>query len=395
VSGVLGAQAILMVLVHLFADFYGAIYPPLVPYFREHFGLTLTVTGALAALMTSCMSYIQPLGWMIENRLGGRRSVIVAISAAAVGAGLLAFVWNLTSLAAALCLCGLGVGLFHPIGATLAGRSGAKKRVAAIAIYMLGGSIGAMIAPVLVPRVAAVDIRWLAALAVPCLIFAALLCLWFREANEPPCVRSRIGHIGPVFRRLWPIHLDVVLRFIPLTAYCVWLPVLATLRGQSKAAAGQSLAFAMFAGAAGVLAGGYAGARFSGRWVVVLSEVVAAAAWILAPVTGNALFYFLLGIGSFLVYAVTPIQVAEAQRLAPEAESAASGIVMGFAYGNAGLMMLPLGRLGDYWKVSTGDELLSVQRVLQVSACFLILATVASLTTRAMPVESDAAGAKG
>jgi hypothetical protein len=68
---------------------------------------------------------------------------------------------------------------------------------------------------------------------------------------------------------------------------------------------------------------------------------------------------------------------------------------MGFAYGNAGLMMLPLGRLGDYWKAATGNELLSVQRVLQISACFLIPAAIASLMARSAPAESDAADARG
>jgi len=103
----------------------------------------------------------------------------------------------------------------------------------------------------------------------------------------------------------------------------------------------------------------------------------------------------LLGIGSFVLYMVVPIQIAVAQRLAPETGSAASGLVMGFAYGNAGLMMLPLGRLGDYWKSATGDELLSVQRVLQLSACFLILAAVTSLMVRPAPVESAVTDAKG
>ena len=394
-TGLLGAQTILLMLVHLFGDFYGAFYYPLVPYFREHFGLTLTAIGALAALLTSCASYFQPVAWMVEDRLGGRRAVIAATCAAVVGAGLLGFAWSLASLAAALLLCGLGVGLFHPIGAALAGRSGAGSRVAAIAFYMVGGSIGVMIAPVLVPRAAAADIRWVAALAVPGLIFAGLLCLRLRVEAKPPRVKARFGHIGRVFRQLWPIHLNVVLRFVPLTAYVLWLPVLAVLRGQGKAEVGQSLAFMMLVGAVGVLAGGWIGVRLTARRIVVLSEVVAAAALILAPQTRGALFYALLGIGSFLLYMVTPIQIAVAQRLAPETESAASGIVMGFAYGNAGLMMLPLGRLGDYWKAATGDELLSVQRVLQISACFLIPAAVASLMARSAPADSGAVGARG
>jgi hypothetical protein len=267
--------------------------------------------------------------------------------------------------------------------------------VAALAVYVVGGNIGVMIAPLIVPRLAAADMRWLAALAVPGLLFTAALCLWLRVENEPLRVEARIGHIGPLFRKLWAIHLDVVLRFIPINAYFMLLPVLATLRGQSKAAAGQSLAFAMFIGAAGILAGGWIGMRFSSRWIVVLSEVVAAGAWILVPLAEGALFYALLGLGSFLLYMLMPIQIAAAHRLAPKAESAASGIVMGFAGGNAGLMMLPLGRLGDYWKAATGNELLSVQRLLQVSSCFLIVAAVIWLMKWSAPAESDAADAIG
>ena len=156
--------------------------------------------------------------------------------------------------------------------------------MAAIAFYMVGGSIGVMVAPVLVPRAAAADIRWVAALAVPGLLFAAFLCLRLRVEAELPRVKARFAHIELVFRRLWPIHLDVVLRFIPLTAYVLWLPVLAALRGQSKAEVGQSLAYMMLVGAVGVLAGGWIGVRLTGRRVVVLSEVLAAAALILAPV---------------------------------------------------------------------------------------------------------------
>jgi FSR family fosmidomycin resistance protein-like MFS transporter len=394
-SGLLGIQTVLLMLVHLFGDFYGAFYYPIVPYFRGRFGLTLTATGALASLLTSCSCYFQPVAWMVEDRLGGRRAVIAATAAAALGAGLLGFVRSLASLAVALLLCGLGVGLFHPIGAALAGRSGARSRVAAIAFYMVGGNIGVMAAPMLVPRAAAADIRCVAALAVPGLIFAAMVFLWLKAVDEPPRGKAPVGQIVQVFRRLWPIHLDVILRFIPLTAYTVWLPMLAALRGLSKAEVGQSLAFAMLVGAVGIAAGGWIGIRWTGRWVVIVSEVIAAAALILAPRTAGALFYGLLGVGSFLLYMVVPIQVAAAQRLAPETQSAASGIVMGFAYGNAGLMMLPLGRLGDYWKAATGNELISVERVLQVSACFLIPAAALSLMVRSAPVERAAAGTKG
>ena len=394
-SGILGAEAILLMLVHLFGDFYGAFYYPLVPYFREHFGLTLTAIGALAAVLTSCASYFQPLAW-IDRRPPGRAPRDDRRHLRRGGRGGAARIrLESPSLAAALLLCGLGVGLFHPIGAALSGRSGAKSRVAAI-----GSTCSAEASASCSRRCSSrAPPRWTSAgwprWRFPACIFAAVLCLRLRPASEPPRMKARAGQIGRVFRRLWPIHLDVVLRFVPLTAYVLWLPVLAALRGQSKAEVGQSLAFMMLVGAGGVLAGGYIGVRLTGRWVVILSEVAAAAALALAPRTGGALFYALLGVGSFLLYMVTPIQIAVAQRLAPEADSAASGIVMGFAYGNAGLMMLPLGRLGDYWKAATGDELLSVQRVLQLSACFLIPAVAASLMVRSAPAESEAAGARG
>ena len=63
---------------------------------------------------------------------------------------------------------------------------------------------------------------------------------------------------------------------------------------------------------------------------------------------------------------------------------------MGFAGGNASLLLIPLGRLGDHWTVVTGSELISATRMLQVSAGFLLVAAVAAYCARPAPADGAA-----
>jgi len=391
VGGFLTGTAILLMLVHLVGDCYGGFYGPLVPCLRERLHLSLTLTSALAALFLGVQSYLQPMVGLVEERFGQRAPLIAAILGSAVGMCLLGMAGSLWTVCAALVLGALAIGLFHPIGAALAGRSAEGNRVAAIAFYVLGGNLGVMLSPLIVTSVAAEGAGWFAALALPGLIFAAVL--WARlppddaRASRP---RARVADIWHAFRKLWPIHLDMVLRNVPSNIFWVLLPLHGTLRGLSQQAAGARYAFFLLAGGAGVLSSGWLSTRVAARPLVVASEVAAGVCLLLAPVMDGALFYGLLGVGGFFMFLVTPLQIAEAQRLVPHASSAACGIVMGFAGGNASLLLIPLGRLGDHWTVVTGSELISATRMLQVSAGFLLVAAVAAYCARPAPADGAA-----
>lgn len=388
----LGAQVLLLMIAHLLGDFYGSFYGPMVPELRARFGLSLAMTGTLATVYFTCSNYLQPFFGILGERYGRRKLMAGGIFLAAVGMSLLGVVRSFPLICMALAVGGMGVGMFHPCGAAIAGRSGGTRRSAAISLYMVGGNFGVMLAPLVIPRVMQHGLEWVALLVIPGLLFAVMLgTRLHREATQPAAsALTHVTGLGRIFRRIWPIHLDVILRFIPVNAYAIMLPLYGTLGGLNAVQAGDSLALFMFGGAAGVMAGGYAAERLDNRPMLVVSELIAGVCLVLAPMTAGWLFNALLVAGGFLVYSSTPMQIASAQRLAPKTESTASGIVMGVAYGNAALVLIPLGTLGDHFRVVTGSDLTAVRWVLQLSASTLFLAALASLLLRPRPPSDNA-----
>ena len=373
---------LLLLAAHGTGDFYATFVAPLLPYFRIELGLTLGGASILGAMHMAVSNYLQPILGLASEGIGRRRlmagGVFLATAISLAGLGN-----HVVTVGALLVLGAVGVAAFHPAGAALAGELGEERRSSNIAAYMVGGNLGVMVPPLLIPRVARFGMGWVALLAIPGIIFAIMLYRYLpvddRHAERP---RVTLADIREMFRHLWPIHLDVVLRFFALNAYTLMLPLLGTLREQDQVRAGYSLAFFMFIGAVGVMAGGRLAERFRERPFLIFGEIVGGICLILAPTQIGLPFYLLLGIGGFLMFAVTPMQIAAAQRLAPKSAGAASGVVMGLAYGNASLLLFPLGWLGNHWTVTTGSELTSLVRMLQFASTFILLAGALAFLTK-------------
>ena len=84
-----------------------------------------------------------------------------------------------------------------------------------------------------------------------------------------------------------------------------------------------------------------------------------------------------------------PLQILMALERVPRTESAASGVVMGFAYGTATLLLVPLGWLGDYYARVADSKLIGVGRELQAAAAFLFVAAVVGLFLRSHPPKAE------
>lgn len=369
---------------HLLGDFYAAFYGPLVPVLRDQLHISVVAALTLATLYGVTSNFLQPVFGMVGERFGRRRLLALGIAGASVGMAGLGFGSNVTIIAVMLVVGGIGVGMFHPCGAALAGQVGGARKSAAIAMYMVGGNLGVMLSPLVVPVLAQYDLRYVAFLGIPGLIFS--LWLWRRPLTEErphvPAAGFRIAETWDTFRRVWPVFVDVILRFMPVTLFATLLPLYDKLRGMDNVEAGRPLAAFMLAGGVGVLAGGWLAGRVAHLPLVVLSETCAGICFFLAPMCWGASYYVLLCVGAFFAYSLMSVQIAAAQRLAPRTEGAASGIVMGLAYGIGSLALIPMGWLSDYWTASLGVEVWAVTLVLQVGALSLFLAAGLALCIR-------------
>ena len=376
-------QALMLFMIHAVGDFYAAFQAPLLPVLREQFDLTLSSCKMLGAFYLIVQNFSQPLFGALSERFGRRALLVIGISSSALGMSGLGLARSYGTAFIPLTVGALGIGMFHPLGAALAGDN-RGRRSAAMTFYMVGGSIGIMCAPLIVPVLAQEHLRLVMLLCLPGILVAAWLALKLpREVqhNVPP-PKAIWAHL---WRARWPLfwlHVRVVLRFVPMQVVLAFLPLYCTTRGYSPAVAGRIYSLALFMSALGVALGGWVTMRLPRRTVMIVSELAAAACFLAFPMTNGLPFLLLLGAGVLLAYTAFPLQIVMAQEVSPAAKGTAAAIVMGLAYGNAALLVLPLNKLGDLVAQRTGSEFAGLSWQFQIASLGFFVAAVIALFLR-------------
>ena len=374
---------LVLFLVHAVGDFYAMFCGPLLPQFREEYGLSLQMTQMMGTFYLIIQNYSQPVWGLVGDRYGRHTLLVVGLSLTTVGMSALGLSRTATEVFVALGVGGLGIGLFHPCAAGITGHM-TQRRPAAMTIFMVGGAVGIMLAPLIVPVLAKRDIRLIALLYIPGMLLAALLPLVLRESGDKhgSAVPVNLSALWEAARKLWWIHLRVVLRSIPLHALAVFLPLYCTMRGYTKIEAGQVQAMTLLAGGVGLLFGGWLASYLPWRAMMVLSEVAAGACLLAVPMLSGPPFLTALALMMFLAYAVFPMQIVMAQRAAPKVKGVAAALVMGLAYGNASVILVPLNRMAEVLAKRYNSELLGLSRELQIASIGFFLAALIVLLTK-------------
>ena len=226
-----------------------------------------------------------------------------------------------------------------------------------MALFVCSGTAGFAVGPALFSfTLGAWGLRgsWVAA-------FPGILLTLVMLALLPPPVRSqqpRIFNLSPlksVWKPMTILFFLVFTRSIIQVTFTQFLPLyLRTQRGFGLAGAGYALAAFMAAATLGGLAGGNLADRFGGRRVIIWSTFG----------TTPILAAFLFGSGAWSIAALVaggtmlaltnPVNIIMAQRLAPAQSGTVSALMMGFAWGTAGLLFIPLcGRIADHYSLQT------------------------------------------
>jgi FSR family fosmidomycin resistance protein-like MFS transporter len=338
---------------HSCADLCQGAVPALLPTLITQRGLSLTSATALVSIATIGSSVVQPLFGMWADKLSTPRLAPVGVAMAGLGLGAVGLCHSYLALAIAIAVSGLGVALFHPEGARMAGVASGGTALG-MSYFSIGGNAGFALGPALVLLV--LTTGGLGAspfLAVPGMLAAVLLA---REVGRNRGLQrargSRDRSVGPVPPSMWGpftrLAAAAVVRagaffalqaFIPL--YLVWH--LGTSGGVGSAALIAMLA----AGAVGTLVGGRCADRLGRRSVLIWAMVPATACLLVLPHVGVAAFLVvLIGVGLTLE-APFSTTVILGQEYIPSRAGLASGITLGLAIGLGGLMATGLGALAD------------------------------------------------
>ena len=363
----------LLFLGHFINDGYGSFFAPLLPLLIDRLDLSLAMAGIMATTRILINSFTQPIFGHIVDRM--ERPLLVALGPILTicAMSMIGMVTRSSQLFFVLIIGGIGTALFHPAAAALVGGlKGAGNRGLMMAFFSAGGTMGGAAAPVLIiPFIAMFGTTRTPFLIIPGLAVLLVFTLFLRGnlpiREERSHERMRIRNIPKPLALLWVI---IVLRGMAAVTFSNFLAVLVTEKGGSHLLGGAAISIFLITGSLGGLMAGRLSDRF-GRKVVIFTTILLATPFLLIFLHGPtwAMLPSLALAGVFLISS-TPVGIVAAQETLPGKTGLVSGLVMGMAWGVAGLALMPVGFLADRY------GLISVMTwiaLLPLAAAFLAL----------------------
>ncbi len=360
---------------HFTVDLYSSGLASLQPLLVSKLQFSLTQAGFLAGLLVLSSSLLQPLYGYLSDRYHSSLFTILAPAVAGVFMSALGLAPSYLWLLPLAFLGGAGVAAFHPQASARVAGVVEEKQGGAMSLFVSAGTLGCACGPLFFSMVAGrfglAGLHWGASLGV----MVSLLLISTRQA-PPGAAHARRGFEWQPLRDAWRplllLYFLVFLRSILQTTFTQFLPLYLNLeRGASLTHANYTLTAYLAAGAFGGFIGGYLADRFGGRRIILLS--MAASAPFLA------LFFFRTGwvalaglvLGGFFLMMTLPVNVVMAQQLAPSQAGTVSALMMGFAWGAAGVTFVPM--------VGWAADLFTLDRVLTSLTLFPVLGVLLAL----------------
>jgi len=337
---------ILFSLGHFFVDLYSGSLGVMQPYLIDRYALSLTQAGLLGGLLVFSSSVTQPLYGYLSDRYRSR--YFSALGPAVAGVFILgaslgpSYYWAVVS----MLIGGVGVSAFHPQASTWAALGMKRDRAKWMSVFISAGTLGIALAPAffkeVITRAGFERILWA---ALPGVAVSVFLVLLVREPAEAAAAPKR-GFDWPTLRRVWKpltiLYFGVFFRSAVQVTYSQFLVLyLSRERGYSIHAAAYTLTLYLASGAVGGILGGYLFNRLGARRLIIASFALSVPFMAVFFLTSSPLGLVSLVLGGLILLFTIPVNVVVAQQLVPSQAATVSALLMGFAWGAAGMIFIP------------------------------------------------------
>lgn len=338
-----GLVLVLFCLGHAFVDLYSAALPALQPLLVERFGLSFTQCGILGGVAVFSGSVLQPVYGYFADRFRSRLFAALAPAVAGICISSLGWAPAYWAVAALIFAGGAGVASFHPQGASNAVAHVKTNRSGAMALFICSGSLGMSVGPLFFSAVAAGALERALWCALPGISVTALLLARMPAPAARQRERFTWAPLQAVWRPMSVLFFLVFIRSIVQIVFTQFLPLyLHHRRGYSVREASWMLSAYLVAGGLGGLVGGNLADRFGGRRIILVSMIGSVPLLALFVFGQGALSAAGLVLGGLVLLFTNPINILMAQELAPTQAGTVSALMMGFAWGTAGMVFIPL-----------------------------------------------------
>lgn len=332
-------------------DGYSSMFYAMQPILQEKFSLSKTTLAMLVATLSLSTSFVQPLFGSVADRFGRRAT-------AAFGALLIALLLSLMGVMPSvpllfLCLLfgGLGSAAFHPAGTSMARESGKNKGLA-VGMFSFGGTIGLALGPLVALFIIAnLGLAWTPIVMIPGVILALLMFVVIPKVDMSQVEKRKFFDLSLFNGPVGLLAIVGILRSITYVTFSSGMPLWLVSQGiaRDSSVIGWTLAIFSFSAGFGGIIAGYLTPYFNRQILITATMIAALPIFLLLfqVEIASASYYGLLILGGILVNAGLPLMIVSAQDLAPHAIGTASGIMMGFSWGTAGLFYIIVGRLQE------------------------------------------------
>lgn len=333
---------------HFSIDLYSAALGALQPLIVARHGLSLLQAGILGGLLSFSSSVMQPVYGYLSDRLHFRGFTILAPFIAGVFISTIGLAPSYSWLLALVFLGGIGIAAFHPQGTAHASTTLRQRRGLAMAIFITSGTIGLSCGPAYFSLMTS----WLGFersywAAIPGLLVTVVLALALpappRQRHAAP-TRLDLAAFRRVRKPMTLLYFLVVIRSVIQVTFTQFLALYFHLaRGVPVSRASYVLTLFLLAGGTGGFLGGNLADRFGGKRIVMISMIGSVPFLVVFLLTTGWTSLAALFAGGLILLFTVPVNVTMAQELVPESQSGTvSALMMGFAWGMAGLIVIPL-----------------------------------------------------
>ncbi len=363
---------------HFFIDLYSSGLGSFQPLLVQRFGLSMTQAGLLGGALVFSSSLVQPAYGYLSDRFHSKLFSALAPAMAGIFISCLGMASGFGSLVMMVLLGGVGIASFHPQASARATMGITANRGKWFAVFISAGTLGMAIGPTyfsaLLGRIG-LEHSWIAAIP-GVVVTLALLFLLPELSAESPHRQNKFAWepFKAVWKPLTILYFLVFIRSIVQVTYAQFIPLfLNRERGYSYETSTHILSMYLTAGALGGFVGGYLADRIGGRRVIIISMIGCVPFLSLFFMTTGVPSVLGLILGGLMLLFTIPVNVVMGQQLAPSQSGTVSALMMGFAWGMAGLIFIPLtGWIADHYSLRTALGLLTVFPVLGFVLAYML-----------------------
>ncbi|MBI3951232.1 MAG: MFS transporter [Acidobacteria bacterium] len=345
------AVAVLSV-AHFISDSYSSTIYPLLPLLAAKLHLTELQVFFLVPTLSITSAFMQPVYGVIADRYTRRMFAVLGPAVTGCFFSLIGVAPSFWMLLALLVCGGLGVGAFHPQAVSLAAEAGGNRRRFSVSLFSSMGTLGFATGPLMIALVVGAAGLSKTPYMIGSGVLASLLLYLYGPASRQSL--STVGQqrqsVGLGLRALKTVRGSLAILFIiSLSRSAVYLllgnylPFILRDEGYSLKATGGALTIYMLTGALGSFAGGGVAGWVGERTLNVISGVLTTVFLISACLVHGPLGMAILALGTCALLSIIPVNITQAQALAPGQTSTVSALLMGLAWGTGSLAVPTIG----------------------------------------------------